>query len=218
MSRRAYQSLSRAIELNPNYATAHLWYGLYMLGMDRFKESIEELKRAHELDPFSLVINRVAGEVFYYARQYDRAIEALQRTIEMDPEFSLAHGHLGKVYVRKSMYKEALAEFQKEKDILKGRDLGPEAFIGITYIRMGKKREAQDILNDLMGRSNKAFGLSPLAGLCFALGKKDQGFEWLEKGYEERSIVYWVLRDDTLFGSVRSDPRFKALLKKMNLE
>jgi tetratricopeptide (TPR) repeat protein len=136
----------------------------------------------------------------------------------MDPKFSMAHLHLGKVYVQKSMYEEALAEFQKEKDIFKGPDLSPEAWIGITYVRMGKKSEAQDILNDLRGRSNKDFGLCALAGLCFALGKKDQGFEWLEKGYEERSIVYWVLRDDILFGSVRSDPRFKGLLKKMNLE
>ena len=186
--------------------------------MARSKESIEEIKKAHELDPFSLVINRVLGETFYYACQYDRAMEALQRTIEMNPEFSLAHLHLGKVYVQKSMYEEALAEFQKEKDIFKGPDLSSEAWIGITYVRMGKKSEAQDILNDLMGRSNKSFGLCALAGLCFALGKKDQGFEWLEKGYEERSIIYWVLRDDMLFGRVRSDPRFKALLKKMNLE
>jgi serine/threonine protein kinase/tetratricopeptide (TPR) repeat protein len=214
----AERDYKTAIELNPSYATAHLWYGLYLKGMARSKESIEEIKKAHELDPFSLVINRVLGEAYYYARQYDRAIEALRRTIEMDPKFSMAHLHLGKVYVQKSMYKEALAEFQKEKDIFKGPDLSPDAWIGITYVRMGKKSEAQDILNDLRGRSNKTFGLCALAGLCFALGKKDQGFEWLEKGYEERSIVYWVLRDDMLFRSVRSDPRFKALLKKMNLE
>jgi TolB-like protein/Flp pilus assembly protein TadD len=214
----AERDYKKAIELNPSYATAHLWYGLYLKGMARSKESIEEIKKAHELDPFSLVINRVMGETFYYARQYDRAMEALQRTIEMNPNFSLAHLHLGKVYVQKSMYKEALVEFQKERDIFKGPDLSPEAWIGITYVRMGKKSEAQDILNDLMGRSNKTFGLGALAGLCFALGKKDQGFKWLEKGYEERSIVYWVLRDDMLFRSVRSDPRFKALLLKMNLE
>ena len=213
----AERDYKTANELNPSYATAHLWYGLYLRGMGRYKEFIEETKKAHELDPFSLVTNRVMGEAFYNARQYDRAIEALQRTIEMDPNFSFAHLYLGKAYVQKSMYEKALAEFQKEKDVSVSEDLSPEACIGITYALMGKKREAQDMLDDLMGRSNKV-GLGELAGLCFALGKKDQGFEWLKKGYEERSIIYWVLRDEMLFGSVRSDPRFKALLKQMNLE
>jgi len=214
----AERDYKTAIELNPSYATAYLWYGLYLRGMARHDEAIEQIKHAYRLDPFSLVTNRVLGEVFYNARQYDQAIEALQRTIEMNPNFSYAHLYLGKAYVQKSMYEEALAEFQKEKDISVRGDPGPEACIGITYALMGKKREAQDILDDLLGRSNKALSLGTMAGLCFALGKKDQGFKWLEKGYEERNILYWVLRDDMLFGSVRSDPRFKAVLKKMNLE
>ena len=214
----AEKDFKRAIELSPNYATAHQWYGLYLVGMARYDEAIEEIKHAYRLDPFSLIINRVVGEAFYNARQDDQAIEVLQRTIEMDPKFSRAHLYLGKVYLQKSMYEEALAEFQEEKDISTVWDLRPEAWIGITYLRMGKRSKAQDVLDDLIERPKKAGGLSGLAGLCFALGKKDQGFKWLEKGYEERSFFPWELRDDTLFGSVRSDQRFKVLLKKMNLE
>jgi serine/threonine protein kinase/tetratricopeptide (TPR) repeat protein len=214
----AERDYKTAIELNPNYATAYLWYGLYLRGMARYDEAIKQIKHASRLDPFSLVTNRVLGEVFYSAQQYDQAIEALQRTIEMNPNFSYARLYLGKAYVQKSMYEEALVEFQKEKDISVIGDPGPEACIGITYALMGKKREAQNILDDLLERSNKALSVGTMAGLFFALGKKDQGFKLLEKGYEERNILYWVLRDDMLFGSVRSDPRFKALLKKMNLE
>jgi len=215
----AEREYKQAIELNPGYATAHHWYALHLMYMARFDEAIVEIKRAHELDPLSLVINRNIGQVFCYAHQYEQAIEALQRTIEMNPDFSYAHYFLGLVCLEKSMYEEALEELHKEKELSRGWNKNLEAWIGIAYVRMGNRGEAKEVLDGLMERSKEEY-VSPynIAIIYFALGENDKGFEWLDKGYEERDHWLCYLKIDPPFDSVRSDPRFIALLKKMGLE
>ena len=215
----AEREYKRAIELNSNYATAHHWYAFHLIVRTRFDEAIAEIERALELDPLSLVINKDFGSLFYYARQYDRAIEALHKTLEMDPNFSEAHAYLGLVYLQKSIYEEALAELQKENELSRGRHPIVESWIGIAYVQMGKRGEAQEVVDDLMERSKYMYVSSyGLACVYFVLGEKDNAFEWLEKAYEERD--YWLsyLKIDPFLDSVRSDPRFIALLKKMGLE
>jgi len=215
----AEREFKQAIELNPNYATAHHWYAIYLMYMARLDEAIEEIKRARGLDTLSLIINRNVALVFYYARQYSQAIDAVQKTLEMDPSFSLTHATLGRVYLQKSMYEEALAEFQKERELLGVWDQQLESWLGITYAKMGKGGDAQKVLDDLIKRSKQAY-LSPccIALVYFALGEKDQGFKWLNKAYQEHSSCLIEIKVDPGFDSVRSDPRFKALLKKIGLE
>jgi tetratricopeptide (TPR) repeat protein len=112
-SNREYQ---RAIALNPNYATAHHWYGeVNLMLMGKPDEAIAEMKRALELDPLSLIINTDLGEVYIHARQYDKAIEQLKKTIEMDQNFYVAHWNLGKAYEMKGAFPEAIAEYQKAR-------------------------------------------------------------------------------------------------------
>ncbi|MFQ5866060.1 MAG: protein kinase [bacterium] len=215
----AERQFKRAIELNPSYATAHHWYALYLMRMARFDDAIKEIKKAHELDPLSLVINRAMGNVFLRARRYDQAIDALKRTNEMDPNFSLVPFFLGRVFFQKSMYEEALAEFRKEKELSMGWWPVIEVYIGLTYVRMGKRGEAQEVLHNLIERLEQThYFPEVLAALYFTLGKKDQGFEWLEKAYEEGDIGPWRLKIEPIYDGVRSDPRFKALLKKVGLE
>jgi len=213
------REFKRAMELTPNYATAHHWYALLLMYLDRFDEAIEEIKRAHELDPLSLVINRNAAMVFYFARRYDRALEAFKNTLELDPNFSMAHAYLGKVYLQMAMYEEALREFQKEKDITGRSDPLVETWRGIAYESLGRRGEAQQVLDDLLEHAKKAY-VPPLllANLYFALGEKDEGFKWLDKSYEERDSTLLEIKVDPGLDSVRSDPRFTALLKKMGLE
>jgi serine/threonine-protein kinase len=218
----AEKQFKQAIELNPGYATAHHWYAIYLLYMARFDEAIREIKTAQELDPLSLVINRVVGRVFYFARQYDQAIDALLKTIEMEPNCSWVHFHLGIVYLQKSMYEEALAEFHKEKGFPRGGEVGDIiilSYLGLVHAKMGKRGEAQEALDELLKKSKKAC-VSPcvLALIHFALGKNDQGFEWLEKAYDDHDLSLHGIKVEPAFDSVRSDPRFKALLKKMGLE
>jgi serine/threonine-protein kinase len=215
----AESEFKRAIELNPGYATAHHWYAFYFVFKARFDEAIKEMKKARELDPLSLIINVDMGQMFYLGRKYDQAIEVLQKTLKMDPNFTRVHQFLGLVYLEKSMYKEALAELQNEKELLRSWNPDLETPIGITYVKMGKRKEAQQVLEDMTEKSRQGH-IMPylLASLCFALGENDQGFEWLQKAYDERDQQLYFLKVDPLFDSARSDPRFNALLKKMGLE
>ncbi|NIN92121.1 tetratricopeptide repeat protein [bacterium] len=163
----------------------------------------------------SLIIGKNLGVFFYYARQYDQAIEALQKTVDMDPDFSQVSLALGRAYLQKSMYEEALAEFQKE---MRKSGFGV-TLIGITYAKMGRREEALQLLDDLINRSKEEY-VSPvgMASLYFALGENDQGFKWLDKAYEDLDSNLCYIKVSPRFESVRSDPRFKAILKKMGLE
>jgi Tfp pilus assembly protein PilF len=209
----------RAIELNPNYASAHHWYALLLSYAGRFDEAIAEMKKAWQLDPLSLIMNRNLGLVLYFARRYDQAVEQLQRTLEMDPTFSLAHATLGLVYLQKSMYQEALVELQKESELRGGLDAVVEVWKGIALVKVGKRSEAYGILDDLLKRAKRAY-VSPalLAVLYLALGENDQGFERLDRAYRERDSRLLEIKVLPEFDGVRSDPRFKELLKKVGLE
>lgn len=209
----------RAIELNPNYATAHHWYALVLAYAARFDEAIAEMKRARKLDPLSLIINRNLGLVLYFARRYDKAIEQLQKTLEMDPSFSLGHAGLGQAYLQKSMYQEALRELQRESDIRAGSDTVVETWKGIAYVKAGKKSEARRILEDLLERAKQVY-VSPVlfASLYFALGENDLGFKSLDLAYNQRDSRLLELKVLPEFDGVRSEPRFKALLKKVGFE
>ncbi|UCC39672.1 MAG: tetratricopeptide repeat protein [Candidatus Aminicenantes bacterium] len=187
--------------------------------MARIDEAIEEIKRAHELDPLSLVINRNMGQMLYYGRQYDKAIEALQRTLELDSDFIYAHLGLGWVYLKKAMYDEALRVLLKERRLSAIWDPYIEAWIGVAYALMDKREEAHQILSDFLERSKQTY-VPPycLAIIYFALGEKEQGFIWLERGYEKRDKRLAFLQLDPVFESISSDPRYLALLKKMGLK
>jgi serine/threonine-protein kinase len=214
----AEREFKRAIELNPNYATAHQWYGEYLaLVRGQFDQAIAEMKRAQELDPLSLTISANLGWVIYLSRQYEQAIEQLRKTLELDPSFVLAHLHLGWVYVQEARYEEAIAELQKV--VTFSEDAGYALVsLGTAYALSGKKVEAQKVLKKLKGTSKQHY-ISPghMAFVYIGLGEKDQAFAWLEKAYEKRDgwLVYLM---DPCFDPLRSDPRFTELLKKVGLE
>jgi len=214
------REFKRAIELNPNYATAHHWFAYLLVYLGRFDEAIDEIERALESDPLSMAIIRDVGEIHYLARNYDKAIEALKRAIDMDPNFAVSHFNLGLVYLQKSRYEEAIQEFQKEKETSKGtpdQSFDPviEAHIGIAYARMDNKDEAQQILERLKAIEGLYYWK---AMLCFSVGEIDKGFEYLNKESKQPGNNVYVIKVDPLADSVRSDPRAKAFLRKENLE
>ncbi len=213
----AEKEYKRALELNPNYATAHHWYSVYLANMGRVYEGIAQIKQAQELDPLSMMINKSVGDRYSDARQYDKAMEYYRKTIEMDPNFPTSHEGLGFTYLQKGLYKEALAEFQKTRDL--SGEIPPYLIrAGIVYAKSGKKDEARKILDEVRQLSEKQY-VSPvgIAILYTALGEKDQAFEYLEKAYQERSIRLSYLKVDDAYDSLRSDPRFTDLVKRVGL-
>ena len=212
----AEKDFKRAIELNPGYATAHQWYGLYIARMGRFDEALAEIKRAQELDPLSLIVNSLVGYVLYHSRRYDQAIEQQRQTLAMDPSFGHAHFVLGQTYVAKRMYPEAIAEFRAVPK--SAQAFAPIAGLGHAYAVSGSRAEAQKILDGFLTRSKRGyFPAWAIATVYIGLGDKDQAFDWLGKAVEERGEYAVWLKTDPLYDPLRSDPRFPDLLRRLNL-
>ena len=212
----AEREFKRALELNPNYATAHHWYALHLMAMGTFEEAAAELKRAQQLDPLSLSINASAGLPFYWSRRYDEAIEQFRRTLELDLGFPLAHVLLGQAYAQKGMYDEAIAELSRASEL----DPTPRAraILAYTLAVAGRKDEAARILSELEELANQKYVSPYFKALIYtALGEQDRAFEWLEKAYEERSEWLVWLKVDPKLDSLRSAPRFTALVQRVGL-
>src|SRR2546426_9327070 len=212
----ANREFRHAIELNPNYATAHHWYGESVLApLSQFEDAIAQLKRALQLDPLSVIINADVGTVLTSARRYDEAIEQLRKTLEMDPSFYYAHYNLGEALEMKGLTENAIAEYQRA--IALNDDPVPQALLGHLYAKIGKKNEARQILQQLH-ESSKQHYVSPylFAMIHIGLGDKDQAIDFLEKTYEDRdgySIAF--IKVDPFLDPLRSDPRFEALVQKV---
>jgi TolB-like protein/Tfp pilus assembly protein PilF len=210
------RELQRAIELSPNYATAHHWYGENLGDIGRFDEGITELKRALDLDPLSLIINADLGEVYTFARQYDKAIEQLRKTIEMDQSFYYAHWRLGVVYEMKGFHPEAIAEYQKARAL--DSDPWVLALIGHADAASGKRDEALKIVDQLRAISKQRYVPAYGFAIIYAqLGEKDEAFRWLEKSNQDRGTDLGRLIVDPLVDSLRSDPRFTDLMRRVGL-
>jgi serine/threonine-protein kinase len=212
------KEFQRAIQLNPNYATAHHWYCIGpLMATGRFDEALAEMKRAQELDPLSLIINGELGSNYYFARQYDKAIEQFRKTIEMDQSFYYTHFNLGQAYEMKGMYPEALAEYEAAMRL--GDDPALLGFIGHAHAMSGKREEAIKDLDRLKDASRQRY-IPPysFARVYVALGDKDEAFRWLEKAYQDRDPWILLIKIDPMFDGLHSDPRFDDLVQRMGLK
>ena len=215
----AEREFERAIELNANCAVAHQGRGLLKSYGRQHDEAIESMKRALELDPLSLPFNRNTAVVLEMAGRYNEALEVAKRTVEMDPDYMFVHLIQGIIYTMKLMYEEALAEFELEERVFGGRYPLLGASIATVYARSGRTQDAERILDNLKSAHPHSL-LSPfcVALVCFALGRKDEGFEWLERAYEERDRwlrIVALLDKPSMAGD---DPRLAALLKKIGFQ
>ena len=214
----------QAIQLNPGYATAHQWYGVYLSEMGRHDESIRERTTAQELDPLSLSIATGLGRALFWARRYDESIQRLQAALPNDPNYSDTYWSLGLAYEQKRMYPEAIAAFQKALDLSKSAEVAegkPEmlACLGHAYAIAGKQGEAKAAIEKLMQvTAGKTYVSSYGVSLIYvALGDKDSAFQWLERAYQERDENFIHLKVDPRLDPIRSDSRFQELLRRVNL-
>src|ERR1700693_2010777 len=212
------KEFQRAIALNPNYATAHQWYGYALWRTGHFEESIAEHRRALELDPLSLPVNRNLGLAYYLARQYDLAIAQLRKTREMDPGFVLTREYLGLAYLEKGLHQEAV-ECCEEATVPVAASPYAISALGYIYAMSGKKAEAQKILKRLVSLSEQKYISSRFVGSIYAgLGEKNKALESLKAAYEDRSLEIGpgIIADPT-YDSLRAEPRFQELLRDMGL-
>jgi eukaryotic-like serine/threonine-protein kinase len=213
----ADREFKRAIELNPNYATAHQWYAWYLYGLGRREQSIAEIKRALELDPQSVWISSNVGFSLYFARQYDPAIKQLSDTLEMDPNFVLTHFFLGLAYEQEGLYAKAIAEFQKAVSLSGGSPVYIAA-LAHGYSVSGRRREAQKALDELKQLAERRYVPAyEVAAIYVGLGDESQAFAQLEKAYQEHSGWLVYLKVDPRLDSLHSDPRFQDLLRRIGL-
>jgi len=206
----------RAIALNPNYATAHHWYGFNPLAtLGRFDEAIAESKRAVELDPLSPVINSDLGSNLMVARRYDEAIAQLRKTLEIDPTFSLAHGALGEALQFKGDLPGAIAEYTKAQEL--GADPRIRVLMAAAKAQSGDKDAAVRMLAELEEASrNREIPGAQRAVLYTSLGNRTEAIRCLEQSVADHDSqdVAWIKVYPT-WDPLRGDPRFEALVQKV---
>jgi serine/threonine-protein kinase len=210
----------RAIELNPNYATAHQWYATLLAALGRGEEALDEIRRAEELDPLSHAVSVTAGIVRFVNRDYEGAIEQLEKTLELEPDYFSAYAWLQGAYSELGRYEEAIRAYERLAELrpdMPGSDLS----LALIHARCGRREKALEILDQVeQGGSDQAW-----SGVVYGLlGERTRALELLERSFDDESWRMFVLHRNLLFylkvgpwfDPLRSDTRFKDLLRRMN--
>ncbi len=214
---RSEQEFRRAIELNPNYATAHQWYGYYLAAMGRFPEALEEAGKAQQIDPLSLSINTTLAGRYRDLHQYAQAIDLNRRTLEMDPNFMPAHIALGATYEDQGNWSQAISEYQQAVAISQNNPIAL-ASLGSAYGHLGDQAAARKMIARLQEASKHHYvSAFDMATVFAGIGDPDSAFHWLEKAYAQRESQMAFLNITHRMDPLRSDPRFADLLRRMGL-
>ncbi len=214
----AETNLKQAIELSPNYPTAHSVYARYLSIMGRYPQSVEEMRRAQQLDPLAPGISTGVGLCYYLARHYDEAIDQYRKTLEMEPRFPLAMLDLGDAYAQKRQFPEAIAAFAQALAITPN-DAGGMAQMAHANALAGRRTEALAALDRLKQIASARY-VSPyfFALVHSGLGNTEEAMSALERGFGERTAPLVLLKAEPAFDPIRSNPRFRQLLVRMGLE
>jgi tetratricopeptide (TPR) repeat protein len=214
----AEREARRAVELNPNFAFAWSSHGRYLLTMDRTNEALAATKRAVELDPLSFPIRWDRWLLLYLTGQYDGALEQCRKIEELYPTSDLGHMYCGDVEVQKGNLAEAIRELQEAVTLSEGRNARTVAHLAYAYALAGRRNDAENLLAKLLEMSKQRYVQYVLVARVYAgLGQKQDAFEWLEKAYQVHGRDLLELKYDPRFGSLRSDPRFNDLLRRIGL-
>jgi serine/threonine protein kinase len=208
----AEQALKRALELNPNIGDSHAHYSWYLALFDRQDEAIAEMKRAEEVDPLHPLWPAWLGWQYWSFGRSDEALEEVRKSLDMDPDFVVGLYVLGNIHSTKGMYEEAIEAHKKVAAIDPGWKWG----LGHTYALAGRRDEALEIVAELESQP-QAWYTWGLAEIYAALDKKDEAFHWLEAAFEQRHSYLPWLGWNPNYATLRIDPRFKDLLRRMNV-
>jgi tetratricopeptide (TPR) repeat protein len=213
----AEKSFRRAIELRPRYAMAHAWYAMHLAWTDRLDEAVEVAARAQELEPLALIIHTLAGWVYYFARRYDDSIEQYRRTLELDPDYLRARLGLGWAYEQVGRLDDAIREFELGARLSSGSPRYSAA-LAHAYAVAGRRDEALSALAELEELSTWQY-VSPsyIAAVHAGLEDADATFAWLERCFKERSGALVYMDVDPQMDTVRDDPRFDDIMRRVGL-
>lgn len=212
----------RAIELNPNFAAAHLWYSWLLLALNRRNEALEEIEKTmrivQETDPHKLVaVHATRAQAYYFGREFERAIEECEKALQLDPKHFMLHYILGRAYRRLGQGAKAIMQLKAAQKSSGEMPLAG-AVLGLAYAVSGRKDETQQVIDAFNAAARKRYIPPTYFGILYAgLGDKDQALAWLEKAYEERADLLTWLNVEPMMDEVRGDPRFLALIKRIGL-
>jgi eukaryotic-like serine/threonine-protein kinase len=212
----AEREFKRAIELSPNYAPAHEYYSWYLIAVGRASEAVAESRRAEELDPLSAEISSLTGWWLYLARRYDEAVTQFHKCLDLDPNYAVCHTVLGQTYEQQGRFSEAVASEAKALKVDPERTWAA-AESARVYAPSGRRAEAQRGLDELLALSKRSRVSNYLLATFYtALGDKKHAQDSLEQAYSDRSFYFDFLKSDPQMDSLRSEPRFQELLRRMS--
>ena len=213
----AEADFKRSIEINPRYPSAHLFYALFLSFNGRAEESLVLSQRAVELDPYSVPIVSGQAMIYHLARRDDEALTIARRAVEIDPGFGLAYQRLGQIYLQKDMYSEAISALTRAVD-LGSRGQLSLGTLACAYAESGNKDEARKLLAELSAVPNGHYVSSYiLATVHLSLGDREAALDLLEKAYDERSIDMLSIKVDPKVDSLRGEPRFQGVVRKLGI-
>jgi eukaryotic-like serine/threonine-protein kinase len=214
----AGQAYQRAIDLNPGHMGAHHAYSIYLTQLGRVEEGLTEAKRAAELDPFAVTPNSWLAHAYYRARKFDEALEQTRVVLELDPNYDWRPAGLrGHAFLAKGMYREAISEYEKFAASPHAYDTRGLAWLGNARARSGDTRGALKVLEEIQTIAKRKYVPAFHIALVYVgLGDKDQAFAWLEKEYEA-GVFNLTLKWNPLLDSLRSDPRYTNLVRRVGL-
>ncbi|PYS89892.1 MAG: hypothetical protein DMF64_16475 [Acidobacteria bacterium] len=212
----AEREFRRALALNPNYATAHHWYGVYLSAMGRHAEAVASAHRALQLDPLSPIINLVLGTHYYWVRRYEQTLEQQRKVLEIEPDHVVAHAFMGQCYALMGRYDEALAELQKVAT-LTGQDLSVLPTIGYVHALAGQRAQARAVLARLRAnwQGRRYAAAYDVAKIYLALGAHERALRWLRQSFADRDGDLIFLNVDPSFVQLHAHPRFVNLLRRI---
>lgn len=212
----AVHAFNKIISENPNYAPAHIYLGNLLGNLGDPEADLNEKRKALSLDPLSAAWNMVLGRTFYFARKYDSALEQLQKTILLNSKVNGSYSALGLVFLQKREYQKAIDAFSK---LPPGNyDVGSNglSYLSYAYAQKGDKMYAKELLNKIPGAERLQCNYQ-LASVYLALGDTTEALNQLEYAYAHHFLSMIFVNLDVYWDPIRNEPRFQALLKKMNI-
>jgi tetratricopeptide (TPR) repeat protein len=211
----AERAFRQGIALNPGATHARVLYANFLVAMGRLDDSLKIGRQTLKLDPLSpQAYNELAFPYFFMPDRHSEGLELIREGLEIDPDFPQSHWILSEFYLKAGEFDKALSHLDRFEQTPSPSALG---FVGRTYGLTGRKTEARAILSQLMARRDHEYiPASALANIYVALGDDEEALRWLEVAYDERDIWMVWLNQDWIFGRLRSDPRFQAILDRLD--